>query len=316
MKTTLCTLFEGHYHFGVAALVNSLVAAGYEGTVWVGHRGPLPDWIIGRPGFDKERALLRVTPALTLRAVELDPQFSLNYYKPVFMREILETHEPDARAVSYLDPDMVVKCGWARMASWLSKDGIALVEDAEWDMPADHPKRAGWQQFFASRGEMPQRTLDRYYNAGFVCVGRDRIPFLRTWERINRVVAVESGGRMRDRKSGSPDSLFHSTDEDALNFALTLCSTPLNTAGPEAMDFVPGGNYLSHAVGAAKPWQGRHIRRALLGKPPSVASQWFYRFAAGPLEPFSHVVLARRRLSMTLAAALGRVWSGLHFSRA
>ena len=142
MKITLCTLFEGHYHYGVAALVNSLVSAGYEGTVWVGHRGPLPAWIVDRPGFDQTSARLRVTPKLEFRAVELNPPVSLNYYKPTLMREILEIHDPEADAVSYLDPDMVAKCNWATMQSWLSKDGIALVEDADWDMPANHPKRA------------------------------------------------------------------------------------------------------------------------------------------------------------------------------
>lgn len=309
MKITLCTLFEGHYHYGVAALVNSLVSAGYEGTVWVGHRGPLPAWIVDRAGFDPKSARLQVTPHLELRAIELNPPVSLNYYKPTLMREILELLEPQAEVVSYLDPDMVVKCNWAAMHSWLSDDGIALVEDADWDMPADHPKRSRWREFFAKHGEITLRQFDRYYNAGFVGVGRKRMSFLKDWERINVRVAAESGSGMRDRKSGEPDSLFHSTDEDALNFALTLCETPLNAAGPEAMDFVPGGNRLSHAVGAAKPWQGRHFRRALQGKPPSVASQWFYRFADGPLTPFSHAMLVRRRLSMTLASALGRLRS-------
>ena len=310
MKITLCTLFEGHYHYGVAALVNSLVSAGYEGTVWVGHRGPLPAWIVDRAGFDPASARLQVTPKLELRAVELNPPVSLNYYKPTLMREILEIHDPEADAVSYLDPDMVVKCNWSAMQSWLSKDGIALVEDADWDMPANHPKRAKWRQFFAAHGENSVRESDRYYNAGLVCVDRNRMDFLRIWERINARVAAESRSGMRDRKSGGPDSLFHSMDEDALNFALTLCETPLNAAGPEAMDFVPGGNRLSHAVGAAKPWQGRHFRRALQGRPPSVASQWFYRFADGPLTPFSHAMLARRRLSMALAAVIGRFWGG------
>ncbi|MGJ7581374.1 hypothetical protein ACSFA3_14410 [Variovorax sp. RHLX14] len=311
MKIALCTLFEGHYHYGVAALVNSLVSAGYEGTVWVGHRGPLPAWIVDRPGFDSASARLQVSPRLELRAIELNPPVSLNYYKPTLMREILESHDPEADAVSYLDPDMVVKCNWSAMHSWLSKDGIALVEDADWDMPANHPKRARWCQFFAAHGENSVRAIDRYYNAGLVCIDRNRMDFLQIWERINKRVAAESRSGMRDRKSGGPESLFHSMDEDALNFALTLCVTPLNAAGPEAMDFVPGGNRLSHAVGAAKPWQGRHFRRALQGQPPSVASHWFYRFADGPLTPFSYAMLVRRRLSMTLAAVIGRVWSGV-----
>lgn len=33
MRITICTLFEDHYHYGVAGLTNSLVAAGYHGTV-------------------------------------------------------------------------------------------------------------------------------------------------------------------------------------------------------------------------------------------------------------------------------------------
>ena len=92
-------------------------------------------------------------------------------------------------------------------------------------------------------------------------------------------------------------------------FALTLCDARLNTAGPEAMDFVPGGNVLSHAVGAAKPWQGRHLRQALRGKPPTLACQWYWRFADAPLKPFSGVLLARRRLTLWVAAALGRVYA-------
>lgn len=308
LKIALCTLFEGHYHHGVAALVNSLVHAGYEGTVWVGHRGPLPRWIVDRHGFDEPTASLQVTPTLKLRAVALNPSLSLNYYKATFMREILQTHDPEANAVSYLDPDVVVKCSWSEMHSWLSNDGIALVEDENWDMPASDPKRSRWQRFFASKGEeSPRRDSDRYYNAGFVCVHRRDIEFLAAWERINRHVAAENRGGSRERKSGTPDSLFHSMDEDALNFCLTLCLIPLNTAGPEAMDFVPGGNRMSHAVGTVKPWQGHHVRRALRGHPPTAASVWFYRFADGPLTPFSQMMLVRRRLSMSIASVVGRI---------
>ena len=32
--TAICTLFEGDYHLGLAAFVNSLVRAGYAGTIW------------------------------------------------------------------------------------------------------------------------------------------------------------------------------------------------------------------------------------------------------------------------------------------
>lgn len=308
MKTTICTLFEGHYHYGVAGLVNSLAAAGYEGTVWVGHRGQLPSWIVDRAGFDRDAKCLQVTPALQIRTIELDPPVSLTYYKPTFMVDILERLAPDAEAVTYMDPDMIVKCDWTAIEQWVTPDGIALVEDVNWSLPSRHPKRLRWQAFFAAYGQTPVRLLERYYNAGFVAVSRAQIDLLKAWQRICGLVAAYSGGPLRQRRVGGPDHIFHSADEDALNFTLSLCTTRLDTFGPEAMDMAPGGKHLSHAVGSFKPWQGHHVRRALRGKPPSLASQWFYRFAAGPLSPFSHVKLAKRKLAMKVALAVGALY--------
>ncbi|CAN5915496.1 hypothetical protein BH11PSE13_BH11PSE13_20680 [soil metagenome] len=307
MKTTVCTLFEGHYHYGVAGLVNSLAAAGYEGTVWVGHRGPLPSWIVGGAGFDSTAKCLQVTPKVRLQTVELNPPMSLTYFKPTFMLDILERLAPDTGAICYVDPDIVVKCDWTAIEQWVPPDGIALVEDLHWAMPAQHPKRARWQEFFASHGETPVRPLERYYNAGFVGVARAQIDVLRAWKRICGIVAAYSGGSLQQRRVGERDHLFHSTDEDALNFTLSLSAIQLATLGPEAMDLTPGGKHLSHAVGSFKPWQGHHVRRALQGQPPTVAGEWFYHFAAGPISPFTRLHLAKRRAAMRVALALGKI---------
>jgi hypothetical protein len=220
---------------------------------------------------------------------------------------MLEKHAPQSDVVAYIDPDIVVKCDWPALAGWFTEDGISLAEDVNWCFPARHPKRLLWARFFEPHGATPRRGLDRYYNAGFIAVSRAHLEFLDLWRRLCDLV-VAYNDHAKELKAGGSAALFHSTDQDALNFALTVCEAPLNTAGPEAMDFAPGGYYLSHAVGSVKPWHGGHIRQALRGQPPSPASKWYYRFADGPIKAYSDGELAKRQLSLKIAAAIGRVY--------
>jgi hypothetical protein len=307
MNITLCTLFEKNYHYGVAALANSLIAAGYQGELWVGYRGALPGWIVDAPAFDRASGRLKVAPQLTLCMLELDTPLHFTYYKPTFIREMLEKHAPQADICAYIDPDIVVKCDWPSLAGWFTEDGISLAEDVNWCFPARHPKRLLWARFFAPHGATPRRGLDRYYNAGFIAVSRAHFEFLDLWRRLCDLVVDYNKGA-KQLKAGGSAELFHSTDQDALNFALTVCEAPLNTAGPEAMDFAPGGYYLSHAIGSVKPWHGGFIRQALSGRPPSAASKWYWRYANAPIRVYSDRELRKSTLALKIAAAIGRLY--------
>jgi hypothetical protein len=102
--------------------------------------------------------------------------------------------------------------------------------------------------------------------------------------------------------------LFHTIDQDALNLALMLSDVPINAAGPEGMDFLPGGHLLSHAAGGTKPWRGGFLREALRGRPPGLAQKFFYSYARGPLPVLSTGTLAWRKLDLRLAALIGRFY--------
>lgn len=305
MNITLCTLFEGNYHYGVAGLANSLIAAGYTGDLWVGYRGALPRWVLDAPGFDPAVGHFQAAASLRLRFVPLDTPLHFTYYKPTFIADLL-AQDPQLDTVAYIDPDIVVKCDWASLAGWFLDGGIALCEDVNFRFPARHPKRLLWREHFAPHGFHEQRPLERYFNAGFIGVPRAGVAFLDLWRRVCDIVVAHNGPNLL--KVGGGAALFNSTDQDAMNFSLTACTDQLNTVGPEGMDFAVGGYYLSHAIGSAKPWHGGHIRRALQGFPPSPAVKAYFQFANHPVRAYSDSEIAGQQRAVRLAAAIGRFY--------
>lgn len=295
-RPLVCTLFEGDYHLGAAALINSLHAAGFAGTVVCGHRDPPPPWAA---------AARRLAPALDVHCVPVATTIHLTNHKPAFLRAVWRTH-PAAESLYYFDPDIVVKAPWTVLARW-ARDGLALVEDVNANLPSGHPYRLAWCDFLARHGVTARRTLERYYNAGFLGLPRAHAALLDQWEDILTLAAAEIGG-LDTLKHGAPEALFHTPDQDALNLALLLNTAPLHTAGPEAMDFLPGGHLLAHAAGGTKPWRGGFLHAALRGRPPGLAQKAFFAHVAGPLPVFPPALLRRRRLALRAAALIGRFY--------
>ena len=302
-----CTLFEGDYHTGAGALANSLHASGYRGTFWAGYRGALPPWAASARADGPDLHRFAAAPDFEIVFVSLESAPHFAYHKPEVLQRLLGELAPDASAAIYLDPDIVVKCPWSLFSDWLD-DGIALVEDLNPSLPPRHPTRRAWQRVLTPRGLTPKRELHRYYNSGFIGVPRTHAAFLGEWQRMMTIVREVLGAQHHHIKAGTATTLFHSTDQDALNMALMLTETPLNTAGPEAMDFVTGGHYLSHAVGTPKPWQGSLLRQALRGYPPSVQTKAFHQHASAPIALFSASTLRSRQRALALSALIGRFY--------
>jgi hypothetical protein len=297
MTPAVCTLFEGHYHLGVGALINSLYVSGYEGRILCGHRGPEPAWA------DAARRLNR---RIEVRFIPVETRLHFTHYKPTFLQECWTQHCPDAHQLYYFDPDIVVKAPWTVLARWAA-DGAALCEDVNGYLPARHPYRLAWGDFLYANGLAVVRPLDRYYNAGFLGLPRAHAGLLQTWARIIGH-AEEVLGSLEQIKFDSPQALLHTPDQDALNMALMASHVPINGTGPEGMDFAAGGHLLSHAIGGRKPWKGGFLRDALRGQPPGSAQKSFFHFADRPLQLFPGAQLARLRLSLRTSALLGRVY--------
>ena len=93
MTAVVVTVFEsGHYEAGVAALLNSLLEAGFGGRIWCGVRGAPPAWL------EPTAVAERVGDAFTVITVPLETEYPLALYKPHFMLSVAE-QEPAATAL-------------------------------------------------------------------------------------------------------------------------------------------------------------------------------------------------------------------------
>ena len=305
MNAAICTLFEGHYHYGLGALVNSLCQNGYRGVVWAGYRGALPPWaapLHALNGFQD----FRVPHGCVLRFVRVDTPMHFTYYKPTFMLELFGKTAPELDTLFYFDPDIVVKCRWAFFEEWAAC-GVAVVQEiVNGQMSSTHPFRAAWARHGESLGYTVKSRLERYVNAGFIGVRRQWAATLETWQRLN-----QSMDGMVDLSLFQPmdcTSAFHQWDQDALNMALMFSESPLSMLGPEGMDFLPGGFTMAHATGVPKPWRKKMLWSALMGARPTAADKAYWRCAREPIQLFSQPYARMKKLDLLLGAALGRVY--------
>ncbi|HEV8716578.1 MAG TPA: hypothetical protein VGX03_27635 [Candidatus Binatia bacterium] len=306
MVAAVCTLFENDYHYGVGALVNSLYRLGFRGVVWAGYRGPLPPWarpIKSAAGYEE----YQVAPECIIRFVPLATNYHLTNYKPHFMLQLWTEHCPEAEALFYFDPDIVVKCRWSFFEEWVTY-GIALCEDVTSPVPARHPMKMAWQQWCERHGIAAKSANHMYFNCGFLGVRRPMSGFLREWLKLLELVGPEVGG-LQNQNVRDRSFVFCKTDQDALNIAVMCSDQAVSPIGPEGMDFKFGGYTMSHAIGPAKPWRKSMIADALRGRRPSLADRSYWRSTEAPIRLYSPAKLLRKRAALLIAAGIGRYFS-------
>jgi hypothetical protein len=300
----VCTLYEGNYAYGVAALINSLHAAGFAGTVRIGHRGPLPFWT-GQCRAHGDGRRFAIGTGIELEFVRLETSAHLANYKPQFLLDTLDSATGPAPQVYYFDPDIILICDWSFVRRW-ADGAVALCADINDQCPSTHPVRRAWRSFFAARGvALEHPRMELYVNSGFIGVSPACRGLLEEWLKLQELVVAEIGGGQvfinRDRSF-----IFHNPDQDALNAALERCTTPISVVGREGMDFGPGGYVMSHAVGQPKPWTKPFVLRALHGSPPTLQDKRFLGHVSSPLRLWGPGTTAWKRISAKIGALIGR----------
>jgi hypothetical protein len=303
----LCTLFEGHYHFGLGAWINSLLHFGFSGTIWVGYRREIPHWI-SKYKTPNEKDRYSIGNQIEVVFVKQEREVHFTFQKPDFMLTLWEQHCPHAQSLFYFDPDILLKTQWTFFENWV-RYGIAICADVSSPMSKTHPIRMAWRHYLSKKGIQLSPKDNYYVNAGFIGISKQNRSFLAEWKSIQDIIILDMTEKIvvgiNDRAY-----LFHMSDQDALNIAKDRTAHPLSIADKPAMDFEPGGFIMSHAIGNPKPWKKNFLKHLLFkGKRPTTADRLFFKYSRFFLDVYSRNSLQYylRLLNLKIAIYLGRI---------
>ena len=312
MEAVVCTLFEGHYHYGVAALTNSLFNNGFKGEIYAGYKGELPIWANNAVDNDtitfENAKSLYFSEGVTIHFLPMKADVHFTNYKPQFALDIFKNNS-HIQGLFYFDPDIVIKCNWRFFEKWITY-GVAVVHEiTNHDMAPNHPVRKEWEAISLAHGYTVTNQLHSYINAGFFGLLSNSKDFLTLYNEFISISENEFSADVLQLKFGLDRSEpFFARDQDALNIAAMCCQTPLSEYGPEGMDFVHGGRLMSHAIGSPKPWKKNFLSSMFRGKGPTLADRAFWNNSTGIISIYKDSHIKYKKLTMKVSSYLTRFY--------
>jgi hypothetical protein len=189
LTSAICTLFEGHYHYGVAALINSLYRNGYRGQFYIGYRGyRLPPWATkASDNISLNWAggkSLELAEGLKFIFYQLKPTITLHITSLSLCWNYLVARQMPRMQLHILTRISWLNAGWGFYETWMMH-GVAMVHEVTSnDMPSSHPIRREWQKVIQLCNRQSTRELRSYINSGFCGISRKHIEFLSLWNEI------------------------------------------------------------------------------------------------------------------------------------
>jgi hypothetical protein len=321
MNSAICTVFEGHYHYGVATLSNSLYKKGFRGNVYVGYRGALPNWALqGKKetiGKWKESIILSPIEGVQLIFLPIVTNYNMANYKPDFMLELWEGPAKNEEALFYFDPDIVVNVSWSCFEQWVNC-GVALCEDVNSPLQEFHPRRQGWRNYYKNHNIDLEFKNGIYVNAGFVGLLKKDITFLNIWKQFQEVMGPAIGGLENSIFLNQTHfstvlklvgfQIFDKPDQDALNAAIEFYKGTISYIGKDGMGFVLGDAIMHHALGSPKPWKANYFLRAFNGRLPRNVDVAYWEYSEYPILAHSKGEISQKKMAIKISKLIGRFY--------
>lgn len=305
-KTGICTLYQKDYHLGVAALLNSLIKAGYHGDFYIGFNEALPPWIDQLKKVSEN--VYQLHDQIDVHFIALKCTMHYGFYKPFFMKQLIEKYQKEK--FYYFDPDICVIANWSFFEKW-TNFGISLCLDNCYPYLAyNHLWRNQWiENFGASDANFElDKNLNFYVNSGFIGLKKENMPLIDRWIAVTNQY-IETGGNVQKfEKDGERDV---KGDQDLLNAAITLLpDLKYSIIGTEGMGFSQPAYLMTHAIAATKPWQKNFTSDTLLNASrPSILEKNFFNHIEHPILVFSTFKRLLKKFDILFASLLGRIIS-------
>ncbi|PKV75524.1 glycosyltransferase [Pontibacter ramchanderi] len=298
-KEAVVTLFEKDYHKGVASLINSLHKSEFEGLVYVGYRGALPEWVSQLEPLNNGYYKLQ---NIHTKFVQLECKMHFGYYKPTILRSVLNEF-PSVEKVYYFDPDIVVNAPWSYFTKWVDS-GIGLCLDNCFPfVHHNHPWRKEWKRL--SNSNLVNHN-NFYVNSGFVGIERSNRVLLDRWVDLTQEFSLTGGNTSSFEKDG-----FRAIkgDQDILNAVIAVSpDLSFSIIGQEGMGFTQPAYLMSHAVNGIKPWNKSYLAFLFKrGRRPDFSDKDYIKYANSPIQVFSGRSFKFRKLDLKIASILGRL---------
>ena len=295
------TLYEGHYSFGVAALINSLYNAEFKGLVRIGYRGDLPTWI---NQLDRIAELdYKLDNKIFISFVKVNTDFHFGYYKPFFIKDTVK-HYPTASKVFYFDPDIIITAKWNFISNWTNL-GVSLCLDNCFPfVHENHPWRNEWIKF-SGINESERNYINYYVNSGYIGLNRNRVGLIDKWIELTNKYHIEGGNIKLFEKNGGR---AFKGDQDLLNAAITISpEIQFSIIGTEGMGFTQPAFLMIHAVSPLKPWKKNFCLNLLKnGKKPSDADKKFFENVNFPISVFNKNKYLIKIINLKISTVFGR----------
>jgi len=302
-KEIIVCLFDGHYHLGAAAFINSVVACGFTGLIYVGYRGLLPPWVNLFGQLAEHQ--YNISPGVVAEFKEVDTFMHLGYYKPFFINDAFERFTLTNKFY-YFDVDIIIKAPWTFYSEWLKNSPCLCLDNSFPFIHHTHPWRKQWKLLASPEEEIAQNNIDYYFNSGFLGIERKSSVLIDRWINLTERYK-EIGGDLNRFIKNSYSSL--KGDQDLLNAAITISpNIEVSIIGQEGMGFTYPVTLMEHAIGDDKPWKNRFIKQLIVsGHKPNAAEKSFFLHCDHPIHIFPNYKYRLKKYDLLISSFFGRV---------